>query len=97
MEGRVTKTIKVKVRFYAKLKDELGIDEISIPINERSLFALLRKLNTILKDKLPEPIDSLIENTLIAVNNELVREDDLKDLTLNNGDIVDIMPLPSGG
>ncbi|HDN05488.1 MAG TPA: MoaD/ThiS family protein, partial [Candidatus Bathyarchaeota archaeon] len=37
------------------------------------------------------------DSVMVSVNNNLVKPSDLTELKLKDGDVIDIMPLPSGG
>jgi len=81
--------MKVKVLYFSSIKDRLkkNSEEFDIPEN-----TYIKEFIDILKEKHPE-ISNLLENTMIAVNEEYVHEDYL----LKEGDVIAIIPPVSGG
>ena len=93
--------VRVRVKFYASLREKLGICEKVLQLKKNPSFAsLAKKLAEVMCGRINIILNSegeLRGNVIISVNNTLVHPSDLARLTLNNGDRIDIMPLPSGG
>ena len=93
--------VSVKVRFYASLRDRLGMDEKTLQLDKnRSFASLVDKLKEAIGEGINVIVDdegSLRGNVTISVNNKLIKASDLAKLKLGNGDTVALMPLPSGG
>ena len=90
----------VKVKFYASLREMLNVNKIEVKIENSKFISLIEKLKENLKDKINLIADEklrLKDNLMISVNNNLVKHSDLNKIELKNGDMVDFMPLPSGG
>ena len=73
--------VRVKVRVYARLRDELGFRERVFEAD--TLSELLEMLG--------------VEDVVLAVNSELVETSKASRLRLEEGDVVDVMPPFSGG
>jgi len=93
--------ISIKVRFYASLRERLGIDERTLKLDKNTSFA---SLVDELKEDIGEGVNVIVDNegslrgnVILSVNNRLIRASDLTKLKLGNGDTVALMPLPSGG
>ena len=86
---------KVLVKFYARLREELGFERLEIEAEE--LIDLLDKLRKVLGDKKDRVFEGrfLKRGILISLNDEVVGGDLERDL--RDGDEVGIMPAPSGG
>ena len=80
--------MKVKVRFFARLKEEVGLSEVELELDEGASLA------DVIRAFLGERDAGAI---LVAVNEELVEAGDLRDVRLKDGDVVDVMPPASGG
>ncbi len=86
------------VRFYGYYREALNIEKIEIGRAEtlRDVLEKLRKLlgekSSILFEK-----DGLKKELLLAVNSVVVKPDDIEDKKIVDGDVISIMPLPSGG
>jgi len=78
----------VLVRFFARLREELGVGEKVLELNDRATLGEL--LAAVFKEGPPEDL-------LLALNNELVRGDRVDEVRLREGDVIDIMPPASGG
>lgn len=80
---------KVTVRFFAWIREELGLGSVSVDATD--IDDLFDKLKKMLKNKFV-----VIERNSIflSVNNEIIKNRKRK---FRDGDIVDIMPLGSGG
>jgi len=92
MEKR--ENINVRVRFYAELKDLLKVKAVNLELTSGSDWgSLVEALSKRLSNDVMHHLRR--KGLLIAVNNILVRE--LNKLELKDGDVIDIMPLPSGG
>ena len=76
------------VRFFARLREELGVDEEVLELGDGATLAEL--LDLVFKGRRPRAL-------LVALNNELVRDGSIEELRLADGDVVDIMPPASGG
>ncbi|MCD6445302.1 MoaD family protein [Candidatus Bathyarchaeota archaeon] len=90
----------VKVKFYASLREMLNVNKIEVKIENSKFISLMEKLKENLKDKINLIADEklrLKDNLMISINNNLVKHSDLNKIELKNGDMVDFMPLPSGG
>jgi len=90
----------IKVKFYASLREMLNVNKIEVKIENSKFISLMEKLKENLKDKINLIADEklrLKDNLMISVNNNLVKHSDLNKIELKNGDMVDFMPLPSGG
>jgi len=91
---------KVKVKFYASLREEIGIEEIVLELLNPTFSALINALKNTIKSKSNAIVDSKGEirsDIMISVNNKLINRLNLGKLNFEDGDIIDIMPLPSGG
>jgi len=93
--------VSVKVRFYASLRDRLGIDEKTLLLDKNSSFAFLIDE---LREAIGEGVNVLVDkegslrgNVAVSVNNKIVGASELTKLKLGDGDTVALMPLPSGG
>ncbi len=73
--------VRVKVRVYARLRDELGFRERVFEAD--TLSELLEMLG--------------VEDVVLAVNSELVETSKASRFRLEEGDVVDVMPPFSGG
>jgi len=95
------KGVSVKVRFYASLRDRLGMEEKALQLDKNSsLASLVDKLKEAIGEGANVIVDnegSLRGNVTVSVNNKLIKASDLTKLKLANGDTVALMPLPSGG
>jgi len=80
--------VKVKVRFFARLKEEVGLSEVELELDEGASLADV--IRAFLRERDAGAI-------LVAVNEELVEASDLRDVRLKDGDVVDVMPPASGG
>ncbi len=80
--------MKVKVRFFARLKEEVGLSEVELELDEGASLADV--IRAFLRERDAGAI-------LVAVNEELVEASDLRDVRLKDGDVVDVMPPASGG
>jgi len=99
--GQNVQGVKVRVKFYASLRENLGVDEKVLRVEGNpSLVSLLDRLEEVMGNKINIIINSegkLGGNVIVSVNGKLVNPSDLASLKLSDGDDVDIMPLPSGG
>ena len=92
--------LKVTVRFYASLRERLGVKKVNLQLEEASSFtSAMEKLAETLGNKADVIFDKLKikDSVMVSVNNNLVKPSDLTELKLKDGDVIDIMPLPSGG
>lgn len=91
--------IIVVVRFFALLRDELGISELKLRLKGSTVLDLIKALRERLGSKafLILREERFKEGLLIAINDELICDPDLAKRKLKNGYIIDIMPPPSGG
>ncbi len=89
----------ITIRFYAWIREKFGIRELRIDKKPQTLCDLLQ----LLRGEIGEKADILFDGDgikggiMIGINNRLVRLDRLEDIYLRDGDIIDIMPLGSGG
>jgi len=91
----------VKIRFFAWLREEIGAPSISLE-GVSSLDDLISQLREMLGEKsevLFSSDGSLRSHIVLAVNNVVIdiRQKNLRTVLLKEGDIIDIMPLGSGG
>lgn len=91
---------KVKVRFFAWLREEVGLSHLTLS-NVEFLADVLASLSEILRDKQNSFLDDrqkLKSGILIALNNRIVNpSQDLSRIRLCDGDVIDFLPLGSGG
>ncbi len=91
---------RVVVRFFAWLREEIGVSEIVLD-GLGSLADLLSGIRKSLGSRsgaIFEDDGSLRNNVIIAINNRIVSsEGSFEKISLRDGDIIDIMPLGSGG
>lgn len=97
--AKQTKYRDIRIRFYAWLREKIGTREIVI--NKPFLFIELRN---ILAKHVSEGLDRIFDDNgnirdgiMIGLNNKLVNKSKLKELFIREGDVLDIMPLGSGG
>jgi len=99
--GQNVQGARVKMKFYASLKENMGVDETVLRLNGNPIFAsLLNKLEEVVGNKIDIIVNGegkLRGNVMLSVNGKLVNPLDLASLKLKDRDKVDIMPLPSGG
>jgi len=88
--------MRVYVKFYAKIRDEIGIDHMLLDIKNDSsrLIEVIREIDRKMNKKIIEEY-YVRRRLLISINDTLIDIDD--DILLKDGDKIDIMPLPSGG
>ena len=88
--------MRIYVKFYAKIKDEIGIDHMFLDIENDStkLIEVIREIDRRMNKKIIEEY-YVRRRLLISINDTLIDIDD--GILLRNGDKIDIMPLPSGG
>jgi len=100
MEGS-SKHVKVRVKFYASLREKLGVRGVVLKLKENSnVISLMGKVAEIIGNDMSVIVNDELEvrdNVMISVNNNFVKHSDLVRLKLRGGDVVDVMPLPSGG
>ncbi|MBS7611355.1 MoaD/ThiS family protein [Candidatus Bathyarchaeota archaeon] len=92
--------VKIKVRFYASLRDEIGVGEFSVYLNDGSFNSLMNNLRALLGDRVNRLFSEggMLRNGLIvSVNNTIVYLSKIQELKLRENDVVDFMPAPSGG
>jgi len=92
--------MRLYVRFYARIKEEMGREAVNLNVkgNAMNIIDLLRILSKDKKMRKGTLIDYYLQGKLlIAVNEEIIRRNEEGKLILKDGDIIDIMPLPSGG
>lgn len=90
--------VLVKVRFFAWLREEIGMREITIKC-KGTLRDLLECIRSMLKDKADRIFSDgrIRKGVIIAINNKVVDTKDINKIILENEDVIDIMPLGSGG
>jgi len=87
------------IKFYGYYREALNLEEVEVK-DVKTLKEAFEKLKKLLREKsdiLFEEGDILKKNLLLAVNNTIVKSDDLENEKIFDGDIISIMPLPSGG
>lgn len=92
--------LNVTIKFYASLREKLGINKVALQLKENSKFmAVMEKMMEIVGNKAYVICDKLEikDNVMVSINNNLIKRSDLAELRLKEGDVIDIMPLPSGG
>jgi len=92
--------MRLYVRFYARIKEEMGREAVNLNVkgSAMNIIDLLRILSKDKKMRKGTLIDYYLQGKLlIAVNEEIIRRNEEGKLILKDGDIIDIMPLPSGG
>ena len=89
----------IVVRFYAWIKENLGFDKLTINTKLQTIQELFLELKKILKEKSSVLFDNdqIKRGIMIGINNKLVRLEKPENIRLNEDDVVDIMPLGSGG
>jgi molybdopterin converting factor subunit 1 len=80
--------MKVRVRFFAVLRDKAGVDSTTLSLKEG---ATLRELKAALRKNYGEGIVN--KSVAVAVNGEIVKDDYL----LEHNDEVALLPPVSGG
>ncbi|RLF17980.1 MAG: hypothetical protein DRZ82_09085 [Thermoprotei archaeon] len=93
-------SMRLYVRFYARIKEEMGREAVNLNVkgSAMNIIDLLRILSKDKKMRKGTLIDYYLQGKLlIAVNEEIIRRNEEGKLILKDGDIIDIMPLPSGG
>ena len=96
----MTDRVKVKVVFHARLKELVGLRELLLELNRSKFDNLADKLKKSLGCKAGHIFDENLKprrDLLFSVNNRLIPPTKLKSLRFKDGDVVDIMPPPSGG
>ncbi len=89
----------IEVRFYAQIREKIGIDKVVLE-NCNSFSQLLTSLRKILGDKIGIIFDehgNLDNSILVGVNDRLVSQNTFIKIRFRNGDKIDIMPIGSGG
>ena len=102
LQGQTRNDVKTKiiVKFYASIREKMDLNEITLSFSKNPSFHQVMKR---IKDSTGlQPFDLLNSskknvNIMISINNRLVHSDDLPNLRLEHKDVIDIMPLPSGG
>ncbi len=92
--------IKVKVRFYASLRDEIGAGEVSVHLNDGSFNSLMNSLRVLLGDRVNRLFSEggvLRNGLIVSVNNTIIHLSKTREVELRENDVVDLMPTPSGG
>ncbi|RLE72341.1 MAG: hypothetical protein DRJ37_03095 [Thermoprotei archaeon] len=86
------------VRFYGYYREALNIEKMEIGRAE-TLRDVLEKLRELLGEKSNILFERgrLKKELLLAVNSTIVKSDDVEGKKIFDGDIISIMPLPSGG
>jgi len=92
--------LRVCVRLYGWLKDYFKVGTLTLELDYGSYQELVSKLAKNLNDK-----DGLLveggrlreEEVIVALNGEVVSLKELNRIKFKDGDIIDVMPLPSGG
>lgn len=87
------------IKFYGYYREALNLEKVEVE-DVKTLKEAFEKLKKLLREKsdiLFEEGDILKKNLLLAVNNTIVKSDDLENEKIFDGDIISIMPLPSGG
>jgi len=89
----------VKVRFYAWLRESIGRRELIIDDCPETLLELFLMLRKILGEKARAIFDDdhVRSEIMIGVNNVLIKKMDIGNIKIRKEDVVDIMPMGSGG
>jgi len=92
--------VQVKVRFYASLREDIGVGEVTVHLNDQSFNALKNSLKAVLggkADRIFLEDGTLRRGLIVAVNNTIIHQSSIQELKLRENDVVDFMPAPSGG
>ena len=87
------------MRFFAWLREEVGVDHLEVEVEDTNLHEVLLLLREIIGDRSMVIFDGekLKSNIIIAVNNNIVHWERMGSISIKDGDVVDIMPFGSGG
>ncbi|RLF25101.1 MAG: hypothetical protein DRN15_00125 [Thermoprotei archaeon] len=86
--------VVVRVRLFASLREAFGTSEIDVILHENTFEYLIKELNKAVRSK-DQVLD--VDRLLVAVNEEIISHSKLRELKFKSGDLIDLMPLPSGG
>jgi molybdopterin converting factor small subunit len=92
--------VQVKVRFYASLRDYIGVGEVIVHLNERTFNMFRDNLKALLGEKADRIFSedgTLRRGLIVSINNTIIHPSNLQELKLCENDVVDFMPAPSGG
>ena len=92
--------VRVKVVFYASLREAVGLDEIILKLNSPTLESLVNELRRALGERVGYVFaedGSPLRGLLFSVNDRLIPQAELRGLMFKDGDVLDVMPPPSGG
>ena len=89
----------VIVRFYAWIREKLGVGKLTINTKLQTIQELFLELKKILKEEsdILFSDNQIRKGIMIGINNRLVRIEKQEMIRLKEEDIIDIMPLGSGG
>jgi len=92
--------VQVKVRFYASLRDDVGVGEVTVHLNDQSFNALKNNLKALLGEKADRIFSedgTLRRGLMVSINNTIIHPSNIQKIKLRENDVVDFMPAPSGG
>ncbi|MEM2849787.1 MAG: MoaD/ThiS family protein [Candidatus Bathyarchaeia archaeon] len=92
--------VRVTVRFYASLRDDVGVGEVVVRLNDSSFSSLINGLRMLLGVKAGRIFSedgSLRNGLMVSVNNAIIHLSNVQEFKLCEDDVVDFMPTPSGG
>lgn len=92
--------VRVRVRFYASLRDDIGVEEVIVHLNDSSFSSLISGLRMLLGGKASRIFSEggvLRNGLIVSLNNAIIHLSDVQELKLRENDVVDFMPTPSGG
>lgn len=88
------------MRFYASLRDDIGVGEVIVHLNDRTFNALKNNLKVLLGEKADRIFSedgALRRGLIVSINNTIIHPLNIQELELRENDVVDFMPTPSGG
>ena len=92
--------MKIHVRLYGWFRDYFKVGSLTLELESGAYEEFAKELSEALNDSeglLVEGGGLREDEVIVAVNGEVVSLPSLSKTGLKHGDIVDIMPLPSGG
>lgn len=94
--------VKVKVLFFASIKDLVGISELILDVDESStVLDVLRRLTEIYGERFREFVFSgdfnLKSHIRLALNGDYLDSSRLDEFRVHDGDVIAVLPPVSGG